>query len=106
MPRTNHTLFNSRSGLTRNLRHMIDETDRLLQSATASGDQAVEAVRESFVSQVSQMRDQLDDLEVAALDRTKRVARAANHSVHEHPYGAMGVAAAAGLLIGFLVARR
>jgi ElaB/YqjD/DUF883 family membrane-anchored ribosome-binding protein len=34
------------------------------------------------------------------------VARQADETVQAHPYGAMGVAAAAGLLIGFLAARR
>jgi ElaB/YqjD/DUF883 family membrane-anchored ribosome-binding protein len=30
----------------------------------------------------------------------------ADHTVHTHPYSAMGIAGAAGLLIGLLVARR
>ena len=38
--------------------------------------------------------------------RQRDKARATDSAVHEHPYGAMGIAAAVGLLIGFLAARR
>lgn len=96
----------AKQGLATNLRRMIEEADHLLSSAANTGDQAFDAVRDQFSDQVRKMRDQLDDLEDAALYRAKRAARAANHTVHEHPYGAMGVAAAVGLLIGFLAARR
>jgi ElaB/YqjD/DUF883 family membrane-anchored ribosome-binding protein len=36
----------------------------------------------------------------------KDAARTTDEYVHEHPWGAVGVAAAAGLLLGVLIARR
>jgi ElaB/YqjD/DUF883 family membrane-anchored ribosome-binding protein len=100
------TVADAKQGLANNLRRMVEEADHLLASAADTGDQAFDAVRDQFSEQVRQMRAQLDDLEDAALYRARRAARAANHTVHEHPYGAMGVAAAVGLLIGFLASRR
>ena len=41
-----------------------------------------------------------------AIAKARDTAAAANHYVHASPWAAMGVAAAAGALIGFLVARR
>lgn len=38
--------------------------------------------------------------------KTREAARSADDAVHHHPYGAIGVAALAGLLVGFLAARR
>lgn len=99
-------IADAKQGLATNLRRMIDEADHLLASAGKTGDQAFDAARDQLSDHVRRMREQLDDLEVAALYRAKRAARAADYTVHEHPYGAMGVAAAAGLLIGFLAARR
>lgn len=96
----------AKQGLATNLRRMIDEADHLLASAADTGDQAFDAVRDQFSDQVRKMRAQLDDVEDAAVYRARRVARAASHTVHEHPYSAMGVAAAVGLLVGFLAARR
>ena len=89
-----------------NLRHMVDEIDTFLKSAADTGDQRFNAVRDRLVEQVREMRGQIDELNQATLERVKRVARQADDTVHAHPYGAMGVAAAAGLLIGFLAARR
>lgn len=89
-----------------NLRHMVDEIDTFLKSAADTGDQRFNAVRDKLTLQVQDMRAQLDELNRATLERVKRAARQADESVHAHPYGAMGMAAAAGLLIGYLAARR
>ncbi|MGM9489190.1 DUF883 family protein [Ideonella sp. YS5] len=95
-----------KQGLAQSLRRMIDEADGLLKSAARSGDEAFDSMRDQFTDQVQQMRSQLDQLEETAVYRARRAARAADHSVHEHPYGAMGVAAAVGLLVGVLIGRR
>jgi len=94
------------AAVSHNLRHMVDEIDTFLKSAADTGDQRFNAVRDRLVEQVREMRGQIDELNQATLERVKRVARQADDTVHAHPYGAMGVAAAAGLLIGFLAARR
>ena len=39
-------------------------------------------------------------------ERAKLTAKAADEMVHEHPYTSMGVALAAGVLIGVLIARK
>lgn len=94
------------AAVSHNLRHMVDEIDTFLKSAADTGDQRFNAVRDRLVEQVREMRGQIDELNQATLARVKRAARQADDTVHAHPYGAMGVAAAAGLLIGFLAARR
>lgn len=96
----------AKRGLTQGLRHMIDEADQFLKSAAQSGDQKFDAARDKFIEQVREMRVQLDDLEDSARHKARQAARAADQTVQAHPYGAMGIAAAAGLLIGFLAARR
>ena len=94
------------AAVSHNLRHMVDEIDGFLKSAADSGDQHFNAVRDRLADQVREMRMQVDELNEATVARVKRVARQADETVQAHPYGAMGVAAAAGLLIGFLAARR
>jgi ElaB/YqjD/DUF883 family membrane-anchored ribosome-binding protein len=88
------------------LRRLIGEAEDLLRSAADTGDEAFNAARERVSEQVRHMRDELEDLEDKAARNARRAARAADRAVHEHPYGAMGLAAAVGLLIGVLVARR
>jgi len=89
-----------------NLRHMVDEIDTFLRSAADTGDQKFDAARERLSLQVRQMRQQLDELNEAATARVKRAAQQADQTVHAHPYTAMGMAAAVGLLVGYLAARR
>ena len=96
----------SQQAVSHNLRHMVDEIDTFLKSAADTGDQRFNAVRDRLSMQVREMRDQLDELNQATIARVKRAAQQADQTVHAHPYGAMGLAAAAGLLIGFLAARR
>jgi len=94
------------AGLADSVHRMIDETDRFLKNASATGDEKFDAVRSRLADQVRQLRLQLDALEDTAMYKTRQAARATDRTVHDHPYGAMGVAAAVGLLVGFLAARR
>ena len=93
-------------GIAKGLDNVVDEAQQLLKSAADSGDARFQVLRDKFVVQVRQMREHLEDLQDAAVEKAKEAARTTDDAVHEHPYGAMGIAAAAGLLIGFLIARR
>ena len=97
---------NGQHGLGRNLRPMVDEIDQFLKSAAGTGDHKFDAVRERLLDQVREMRSQLDELNDAAVARMKRAAAKTDQPVKAHPYGAMGIAAATGLPVGFLAAWR
>lgn len=89
-----------------NLRHMVDEIDTFLRSAADTGDHKFDAVRERLSMQVRQMRQQIDEMNESAAVRVKRAAQQADQTVQTHPYTAMGMAAAVGLLVGFLASKR
>jgi ElaB/YqjD/DUF883 family membrane-anchored ribosome-binding protein len=97
---------NGQERLAYNLRHMVDEADHFLQAAAHSGDEKLTAVRDRFAGQLRQMRSQLDELEDSTLYRARHAARAADLAVQSHPYRAIGIAAAVGLLVGLLATRR
>jgi|KBSMisStaDraftv2_1062788.scaffolds.fasta_scaffold01838_4 ElaB/YqjD/DUF883 family membrane-anchored ribosome-binding protein len=95
-----------KESLAQGLRDMVDQADSLLKSAARSGDERVEVLRDRLVGQVRQMRSQLDEFEDRAAFRARRAARSADRAVTSHPYSAIGIAAAAGVLIGLLWAHR
>jgi ElaB/YqjD/DUF883 family membrane-anchored ribosome-binding protein len=95
-----------RDGLAHNLRRMVEKTENFLQAAAQTGDEKFMTIRGQLAEQVRNMRWQLDELEENAVHKARRAARAADQTIHGHPYGAIGVAAAVGLLVGFLAARR
>lgn len=92
--------------LEHDLRNLVHDTEQLLKSAARSGDDGLAELRLRLETQLRHLRNRLGDLEAGAADRAREAARATDHAVRAHPYGAIGLAAAAGLLIGFLVARR
>lgn len=95
-----------KNSLSHELHHVLGEVDHFLKSAAQGGDERLDALRGKLVSRVKDLRFQLDELEDSALHEARRAIRKTDQALHRHPYGAMGVAAAAGLLIGFLAARR
>jgi ElaB/YqjD/DUF883 family membrane-anchored ribosome-binding protein len=101
-----NTFTNSTRDLAGSVRHMVDEADQFLKIAAESGDAKFDSVRRKFVDQLRRMRENLDDLESETVHQARRAARRADHVVHAHPYTAIGVAAALGLLVGLLGSRR
>jgi len=88
------------------LRHLLDEADDFLKHARDSGDERVDALRRRFADQVRELHGQIEQLEDDARYKARAAARRADRAVHDHPYGALGAAAAVGLVIGFLAGRR
>jgi len=97
---------NTQDRLARNLRHIVEDADHLLKTAVKSGDAQFDALRERFEGQLRRMRLQLDELEDSAMHKARQAARATDEAAHSHPYAAIGLGAAAGLLIGWLLTRR
>ena len=78
-----------------------------MEASTATNDiRASDALRSRLEEQVRHLRRQLDELQDNTLHHARHAARTADRTVQDHPYAAIGVAAAAGLLLGFLLARR
>jgi len=79
----------------------VREGEELLDAAaseTGEKGRALRAKLEAAIEKAKAMYDRLEDKTVAA-------ARAADKTVREHPYQAIGIAFGVGLLIGVLAAR-
>ena len=96
----------STKGLADSVRHMVDEADQFLKVAAESGDAKLDSVRGKLVDQVHRVRENLDDLENETVHQARRATRMTVHVIHAHPYKAIGIAAALGLLAGGLLATR
>ena len=88
------------------LRNIVDDADQLLKHAVKSGDAQFDEMRDKFEAQLRRMRMQLDEFENTAIHRAREAARVTDETVRAHPYASIGVGAAMGLLVGFLLARR
>jgi len=96
----------SREKLASDLRIVIADAEELLRATAGQvGEKAVVA-RERIQESLRVAKDKLARAEDVMVDRTKAAARATDDYVHDHPWGAVGIAAAVGLVLGMLISRR
>lgn len=96
----------SKGKLVADLKVLIADTEELLRATAGQvGEKAVVA-RERIQASLAATKEKLADAERAVVERTKLAARATDAYVHEHPWSAVGIAAAAGVVLGMLISRR
>ena len=96
----------SREKLSADLRIVIADAEELLRATAGQmGEKAVVA-RERIQESMRVAKDKLARAEEVMVDKTKAAARATDDYVHDHPWGAVGIAAAVGLVMGMLISRR
>lgn len=93
----------SQGRVAQSLRHLIDEAERLLAGAAESGDEKLAALRQNSALRLQQLRLDIDALEDTAAYQARRAVRETRRAVQAHPFEAIGMAAAAGLLAAALV---
>lgn len=84
---------------------LTDVEDLLSQAAATTGERAAE-LRERAADQLRVASGKFADLQVAAVERSKQAIRVTDDYVHDHPWQAVGMAAAAGVLLGLLLNRK
>jgi ElaB/YqjD/DUF883 family membrane-anchored ribosome-binding protein len=96
----------SREKLATDMRIVIADAEELLRATAGQmGEKAVVA-RERIQESLRVAKDKLARAEEVVIDKTKAAARATDDYVHDHPWGAVGIAAAVGLVMGMLISRR
>jgi ElaB/YqjD/DUF883 family membrane-anchored ribosome-binding protein len=85
---------------------VLEDVEALLaQAASATGERATE-LRSRANDALRKAKTHLQDAQHAVSTNAKAAARATDDWVHDHPWGAIGIAAGASFLLGLLVARR
>lgn len=92
--------------LIRDFRSVISDTEELLKATASQTGEKVAAVRARIEENLAATKKRIADLEEGLIERTKAAARATDELVHEHPWQAVGIAAAVGFLLGMLTGRR
>lgn len=85
---------------------VLSEAEEMLKrAASETGDKARD-LRSQVETKLLHAKLRLQELEGEAVDRAKVAARATDDYVHGHPWQAVGIAAAVGLIAGLLLNRR
>jgi ElaB/YqjD/DUF883 family membrane-anchored ribosome-binding protein len=85
---------------------MLTEAEDLLKRAGNETGERAKDLRAQVEAKLLSAKLRLQELEGEAMDHAKAAARVTDDYVHDNPWGAIGVAAAAGFLIGLMINRR
>ena len=96
----------SKEKLITDMKVVLTDVEDLLKAATAATGETAAALREKAAGKLKLATEKLTGLQEAALLKGKEAAKVTDEYVHANPWKAVGIAAAAGFLIGLLVNRR
>lgn len=96
----------ARAQLAADLKAVIADAEELLKATAGAAGERIASARARAEETVRAAKEKLSGLDEEIIDRAKDAARATDDYVREHPWGAVGVAAVVGLLVGILIARR
>ena len=96
----------SKQKLVADLKVVVADAEELLRATASQAGEKVSAARERIQASLATAKVKLTDAERMLVDKTKDAAKAADEYVRENPWQAVGIAAAAGLVLGVLISRR
>lgn len=100
------TTTQAKERLASDFREVLNDIDALLAAATNQAEGEASALRSRIADRLEAATARVADAQHEAVERAKRAAGAADHYVHDHPWQAIGIGAAIGLLAGMLLGRR
>lgn len=92
--------------LQNDLRAVIADTEELLGAAADQVGAGAAEARHRIQARLQQAKANLGHLQESAVAQARAAGHAADDYVHDNPWRAIGAAAAIGLLVGLLIARR
>lgn len=88
------------------LKALMRDAQALFDEATAASGAKADELRSKGMKMLDHAISRAHDLQEAAVRKGRKIAHDTDDYVHEHPWRAIGIAGAVGVLIGMLIARR
>jgi len=96
----------ARDQLVTDMKTVIADAEELLKATAGAAGDRVSAARARAEETLRSARQKLSQIDDVVIGHAKDAARATDDYVRENPWGAVGVAALAGLLVGVLISSR
>lgn len=88
------------------LKAVVNDAEELLKATAGQAGEKVSAARARAEASVRAARKRVTELQEDVLTQTKEMAEEADKYVRKNPWQAVGIAAAAGLIVGLMISRR
>ncbi|MGA9033259.1 MAG: DUF883 family protein [Sulfuricaulis sp.] len=92
--------------LVKDFKAVVADTEELLKATASQTGEKVAAARVKVEESLADAKKRLTELRENLTDKAKVAAHKTDELVHEHPWQAVGLAAAVGFLLGMLISRR
>ena len=102
----NTTTTQAKEKLSADFRSIMEDIDALMGATTDKAGGEAAALRARILGRLEGAKERVIDAQHDAIERAKKAAGATDDYVSDHPWQAVGVAAAVGLVIGMLIGRR
>jgi ElaB/YqjD/DUF883 family membrane-anchored ribosome-binding protein len=96
----------ARDQLMSDLKSVIQDAEAWLRNGSHLTGEDLQAAKAKFERTLAGAKADLIRLEETVVAKTKEAAKATDEYVHENPWKAIGIGAAAGLVVGLLIARK
>jgi len=96
----------ARDQLMSDLKSVIQDAESWLRNGSQMTGEELQAAKAKFERTLSNAKADLIRIEEAVVAKTKEAAKATDEYVQENPWKAVGIGAAAGLLVGLLISRK
>ena len=103
---TQSTVSDARDQLVGDMKAVIADAEELLKATTGATGERIAAVRARAEETLRNARQRIANLDDVVVNQAKDAAKQADTYVRENPWGAVGIAAVAGLLVGVMIARK
>jgi ElaB/YqjD/DUF883 family membrane-anchored ribosome-binding protein len=94
------------SAITNEFRSLVADVEDLVEATSALTGEELARAKLKLQARISAARAYVGDAASGLSERARNTAKSADAYVHEQPWRVIGITAAAGLLIGFLLGRR
>jgi len=88
------------------LKAVVNDADELLKATAGQAGERMSEARSRVEASVRAARKRMSDLQDDVVAQTKEVADQADAYVRKNPWQAVGIAVAAGVIVGLMIGRR
>jgi len=92
--------------LAHDFQDVVTDAQELLETMGSEGGAKISDVKKRVQASIDAARKQLGELQVSVTEGAKAAATTTDQYVHDNPWSAIGIGAAFGVLVGYLLARR
>jgi ElaB/YqjD/DUF883 family membrane-anchored ribosome-binding protein len=92
--------------LARDFRNVVADSQELLKAIGSDGDAKLAEVKSRAQKSLNEARERLSEWQSVLEDGAIAAAQSTDEYVRENPWQAVGITAAIGVLVGFLIAKR